>query len=131
MAADARDRAQDDGVDTERSDLKLYETAWNKEWPVSQAVRKQMLQRVVNVLDDVETSPRLVVAAFRAIAAATGHNIRREAVEVQQRQLEHHLTRDGSGRGDAIDRDVIREAEQLASDRRAERAADGATSELS
>jgi hypothetical protein len=113
-----------------RSDLKLYEQAFNQEWEIPPAVRTKVIQRMVNLVTSdpelVTVPDKTVIAATRVLIAAAGWNVRREAVEVQMRQLQWKQETSCSGHGDAIDADVIERAEQLAEERRAERAADGA-----
>jgi hypothetical protein len=74
-------------------DARLVERALRESWPVPQALRKPLIQRLANIVQDPKASPREAVAAARALLAASRINLESTAVAGKLREIEEIAAR--------------------------------------
>jgi hypothetical protein len=78
-----------------RSDIRLFEQAFAREWPMSPDVRSRILERLIRLFDEgAATNDHTVVAAFRALAVANNSNLTRELIHLRERELEWKMERE-------------------------------------
>jgi hypothetical protein len=57
-----------------RSDLKMYETAINNDYPISPEMRQRMMEVSLSIMEDSASSARERLSAVKVILAADKHN---------------------------------------------------------
>ncbi len=89
-------------------DTRLAERALRERWPIPRAIRRPLIERLYEIVEDTASSPREVTSAAKAILAASKLNLEaiaatmkaREHEELIQRvaELERHSESQGGGR---------------------------------
>jgi hypothetical protein len=69
-------------------DARLVERALRERWPVPQALRRPLVERLGKIVQDPKASPREAVAAARALLAASRINLESTAVAAKLRETE-------------------------------------------
>jgi hypothetical protein len=69
-------------------DARLVERALRESWPVPQALRRPVIERLGKIAQDPGASPREAVAAARALLAASRINLESTAVAAKLRETE-------------------------------------------
>ena len=69
-------------------DARLVERALRERWPVPQALRRPLIERLGKIAQDPGASPREAVAAARAILAASRINLERLGVVARVGEIE-------------------------------------------
>jgi hypothetical protein len=67
-------------------DARLVERALRERWPIPKAIRKPLVDRLNEIIQDTQSSPREVVSAARAILAASRINLESSAVAAKLRE---------------------------------------------
>ena len=62
--------------------------AIRERWPIPQALRRPLIERLANVVQDPAASPREVVSAARAVLAASKINLEGIAATIKAREFE-------------------------------------------
>jgi hypothetical protein len=75
---------------------RLVSRALKERWPIPAALRSALLERMQRLAEDLNASPREVVAAMRTVLEASRVNIEAIAVELQVRGREGEEPRPGA-----------------------------------
>ncbi len=67
-------------------EVRLYELALKRQWPIPQVVRDRVVKRLREVINDKNSSPREVTAACRALISADQTSLQAVATAVAARQ---------------------------------------------
>jgi hypothetical protein len=74
-------------------DARLVERALRESWPVPQALRRPLVERLGKIVQDPKASPREAVAAARALLAASRINLERLGVVARVGEIEEIAAR--------------------------------------
>lgn len=106
------------GEGVSRSELQLEEQALRNDWPIPPAVKRQVLQRLIDYLDrdcdEGATAPdRVVIAAARVLAQFGGLSLRQASLDLEREKLDRgektgtlaDLVAEAEKRAEALDRE--------------------------
>jgi hypothetical protein len=68
-------------------DTRLAERALRERWPIPTSLRKPLVARLAEIIEDTDSSPREVTAAARALLEASRCNL--QSIETTIRATEH------------------------------------------
>lgn len=111
------------GESPSRRELALERQALRNDWPIPPAVRKQILQRLVDFVDrdsddGAKARPRTVIMAARTLAVFANLTVKQQVLDMRREQLD--------GQSEDVElTDLVAEAERRAEDRKRDRSADG------
>jgi DNA polymerase II large subunit len=73
----------------------LIERALRERWPIPRAIRKPLIERLNEVVQDTDSSPREVVSAAKAILAASKLNLETITATIKAQEHEELVARLG------------------------------------
>jgi hypothetical protein len=74
-------------------DTRLVERALRERWPIPKAIRKPLIERLNEIVQDTESSPREVTSAAKAILSASKINLDGIASAIKAQEHEELVQR--------------------------------------
>ncbi len=74
-------------------DTRLVERALRERWPIPKAIRKPLVERLAEIVEDTASSPREVISAAKAILSASKLNLETITATIKAREHEELIER--------------------------------------
>jgi hypothetical protein len=74
-------------------DTRLVERALRERWPIPKAIRRPLIERLYEIIQDTESSPREVTSAAKAILTASKLNLETITATMKAREHEELIER--------------------------------------
>ena len=74
-------------------ETRLVERALRERWPIPSAIRKPLIERLAEIVEDTASSPREVISAAKAILSASKLNLENITATIKAREHEDLVER--------------------------------------